>query len=76
MAVIGTHASDTPIGGYSDIPRHVVSVLEGMKAEGKGSKTPLKDSFGKWPNLKLVLIALVVGLVDHFAHRREDAEVA
>jgi len=30
-----------------------------MKAEGKGSKSPLKDSFGKWPNLKLVLIALV-----------------
>jgi MFS family permease len=30
-----------------------------MKAEGKGSTTPLKDSFGKWPNLKLVLIALV-----------------
>ncbi|PZN98957.1 MAG: MFS transporter [Alphaproteobacteria bacterium] len=30
-----------------------------MKAEGKGSTTPLKDSFGKWPNLKLVLIALI-----------------
>ena len=30
-----------------------------MKAEGKGSRTPLKDSFGKWPNLKLVLVALV-----------------
>jgi MFS family permease len=30
-----------------------------MKAEGKGSATPLKDSFGRWPNLKLVLIALV-----------------
>ena len=29
-----------------------------MKAEGKGSTTPLKDSFGKWPNLRLVLIAL------------------
>ncbi|RZJ40832.1 MAG: MFS transporter, partial [Brevundimonas sp.] len=29
-----------------------------MKAEGKGSATPLKDSFGKWPNLKLVLLAL------------------
>ena len=29
-----------------------------MKAEGKGSTTPLKDSFMKWPNLKLVLIAL------------------
>ncbi|NJC41311.1 MFS family permease [Brevundimonas alba] len=30
-----------------------------MKAEGKGSATPLRDSFGKWPNLKLVLLALV-----------------
>lgn len=29
-----------------------------MKAEGKGSSTPLKDSFGKWSNLKLVLLAL------------------
>lgn len=36
MAVIGTHANDTPIGGYSDVPSHVVSVLEGMRAEGKG----------------------------------------
>ncbi|HUG46399.1 MAG TPA: glycoside hydrolase family 3 N-terminal domain-containing protein [Sphingomicrobium sp.] len=36
MAVIGTHARDTPIGGYSDIPRHVVSVLEGMQSEGRG----------------------------------------
>ena len=30
-----------------------------MKAEGKRSRTPLKDSFGKWPNLKIVLLALV-----------------
>lgn len=30
-----------------------------MKAEGKTSKTPLKDSFGKWSNLKVVLIALI-----------------
>ncbi len=29
-----------------------------MKAEGKGSKSPLKDSFGNWGNLKLVLLAL------------------
>jgi beta-glucosidase len=36
MAVIGTHARDTPIGGYSDVPRHVVSVLEGMQNEGRG----------------------------------------
>ena len=30
-----------------------------MKAEGKSSPSPLKDSFLKWPNLKLVIIALV-----------------
>jgi hypothetical protein len=29
-----------------------------MKAEGKGSKSPLRESFTKWPNLRLVLIAL------------------
>ena len=29
-----------------------------MKAEGRGSPTPLKDSFARWPNLKLVLLAL------------------
>ncbi len=29
-----------------------------MKAEGKGSKSPIKDSFGNWTNLKLVLLAL------------------
>ncbi|WP_458388997.1 glycoside hydrolase family 3 N-terminal domain-containing protein [Sphingomonas sp. F9_3S_D5_B_2] len=36
MAVIGTHAKDTPIGGYSDVPKHVVSVLEGMQEAGRG----------------------------------------
>ncbi len=36
LAVLGTHARDTPIGGYSDIPRKVVSVLEGLQAEGEG----------------------------------------
>jgi len=29
-----------------------------MKAEGNGSKAPIKDSFGKWSNLKIVLLAL------------------
>ncbi|MEO7277593.1 MAG: glycoside hydrolase family 3 N-terminal domain-containing protein [Sphingomicrobium sp.] len=36
MVVIGTHARDTPIGGYSDVPTHVVSVLEGIQEEAKG----------------------------------------
>jgi MFS family permease len=29
-----------------------------MKAEGKHSKAPLKESFGEWKNLKIVLLAL------------------
>ena len=29
-----------------------------MKAEGRASKAPLRDSFARWSNLKLVLIAL------------------
>ena len=30
-----------------------------LKAEGKQSQAPFKEAFGHWPNLKLVLIALV-----------------
>src|SRR4051812_39169498 len=33
-------------------------VFARMKAEGKGSKAPLKESFGEWKNLKIVLLAL------------------
>ena len=29
-----------------------------MKAEGKGSQAPLRESFARWPNLKIVLLAL------------------
>lgn len=36
LAVLGTHARDTPIGGYSDVPGHVVSVLEGLQEVGRG----------------------------------------
>ena len=36
LAVLGTHAKDTPIGGYSDVPGHVVSVLEGLQQAGRG----------------------------------------
>ncbi|QCI79705.1 MHS family MFS transporter [Hankyongella ginsenosidimutans] len=30
-----------------------------MKEEGKGSKAPLAEAFGRWSNLKIVLIALL-----------------
>ena len=30
-----------------------------MKADGKGSKAPLRESFGQWSNLKIVIIALL-----------------
>ncbi|RAK51341.1 glycoside hydrolase family 3 N-terminal domain-containing protein [Phenylobacterium deserti] len=39
LAVLGTHARDTPIGGYSEVPRKVVSVLEGLQQEAKGRFT-------------------------------------
>jgi MFS family permease len=34
-------------------------VFQKIKAEGKGSKSPLKDSFLKYPNNKYVLLALI-----------------
>jgi MFS-type transporter involved in bile tolerance (Atg22 family) len=33
-------------------------VFRRMKAEGKGSKAPLTEAFGRWSNLRIVLIAL------------------
>ena len=33
-------------------------VFARMKAEGKGSTAPLTEAFARWPNLKIVLIAL------------------
>jgi len=34
-------------------------VFQRMISEGKGSKKPLMESFGRWPNLKIVILALV-----------------
>ena len=36
-------------------------VFVARKAEGRTSKSPLKDSFGRWPNLKIVILALLGG---------------
>lgn len=33
-------------------------IFKRMQKEGKGSKSPLRDSFAKWSNLKIVLLAL------------------
>src|SRR6478672_7751958 len=33
-------------------------IFKAMKAQGKGSKAPLTDSFAKWSNAKIVLLAL------------------
>jgi MFS family permease len=38
---------------------HESPTFERMIAEGKGSKKPLAEAFGNWPNLKIVLLALV-----------------
>jgi beta-glucosidase len=46
VLLIGTHAKDTPIGGYSDIPRHVVSIHDGLQAEAKAQGFALSYSEG------------------------------
>lgn len=46
VLLIGTHAKDTPIGGYSDIPRHVVSIHDGLQAEAKAQGFSLAYSEG------------------------------
>jgi MFS family permease len=38
-------------------------VFQKMKDEGKGSRRPLLDAFGKWSNAKIVLIALLGGVM-------------
>src|SRR3954470_18832528 len=44
---------------YIRLKLHESPVFQKMKAEGKGSKSPLKDSFTKCPNNKYVLLALL-----------------
>ena len=46
VLLLGTHAKDCPIGGYSGTPRHVVSVLEGLEAEAKAQGFALAYSEG------------------------------
>src|SRR5262250_2008812 len=44
---------------YIRLKLHESPVFQKMKAEGKGSKSPLADSFFKYPNNKYVLLALL-----------------
>src|SRR3954467_7585930 len=44
---------------YIRLKLHESPVYQQMKAEGKGSKAPLSDSFLKYPNNKYVLLALL-----------------
>lgn len=34
-------------------------LFQKMKDEGKGSKSPITESFGRWKNLKIVILALI-----------------
>jgi len=46
VLLLGAHAKDCPIGGYSDVPRHVVSIYEGLQAEAKAQGFALAYSEG------------------------------
>ena len=44
---------------YIRLKLHESPIFQKMKAEGKGSKSPLTDSFLRYPNNKYVLLALI-----------------
>jgi beta-glucosidase len=46
LLLLGTHAKDTPIGGYSNVPRHVVSVYEGLQREALAGRFELAYAEG------------------------------
>lgn len=46
------------ISVYIRMQLHESPVFQRMKAEGKSSKAPLTESFARWDNLKVVLLAL------------------
>ena len=47
VLVLGTHARDTPIGGYSDAFRHVISSLESFQALGRAEGFSVAYSKGR-----------------------------
>jgi MFS family permease len=47
------------ISAYIRMQLQESPVFQEIKSSGKLSKSPLKDSFGKWANLKVVLLALL-----------------
>lgn len=45
------------VGLWLRLKLHESPVFQKMKAEGTGSKSPIKEAFGQWKNLKIVFIA-------------------
>jgi beta-glucosidase len=74
MALLGTHARDTPIGGYSDAPRHVVSILEGLTAEAKAQGFQLDYAEAVRITERRVWAADPVNLVDPAVNAKLIAE--
>lgn len=74
VALLGTHAKDTPIGGYSDIPRHVVSIHEGLTAEAKAQGFQLDYAEAVRITEKRIWAADAVKLVDPAVNAKLIAE--
>ncbi|GAY23792.1 MFS transporter [Sphingobium fuliginis] len=45
------------LGLWLRLKLHESPVFQKMKAEGTGSKSPIKEAFGEWKNLRIVFIA-------------------
>jgi len=74
LALLGTHAKDTPIGGYSDTPRHVVSIHEGLTAEAKAQGFTLDYAEAVRITEKRIWAADEVKLVDPAVNAKLIAE--
>lgn len=48
------------ISVWMRLAMHESPVFARMKAEGRISKAPISEAFGRWPNLRLVLVAFVL----------------
>ena len=47
------------ISVYIRLQLHESPLFQQMKAEGKGSKAPITESFGHWKNARVVILALL-----------------
>ncbi len=82
LLVVGTHARDTPIGGYSDVPRQVISVIDGLRANTKAMNVDYAEGVRLtksriWEEDKVELIGPEInnGLIAEAVEKAKTADI-